>query len=265
MKKLVEYFLRGTNPYMNMLNTNKKTYLMPSLFLGLMSGSLFGQAVYTVSFDESSQGLQHGSQVNGNEYVGVGPGVTLSISNAQFNQHIIFDTNQNGTADPDLEGPYSVGNAVGTNFNNVLIIPQNITDANGNGLIDSPNDHHSGGRTEIAFGSAVNAISFALIDVEGTERSFFDVTSSNGQSTRLSLADFQAIDSSIVYGDNSANNIALNAADVGLSNIQAIELAITGSFAIDNIKFTDAVVVPEPSSLALLGLCGLGLLRRKRA
>lgn len=52
---------------------------------------------------------------------------------------------------------------------------------------------------------------------------------------------------------------------VGLGDQLRVELATTNGIqsCFDNVRL-DAVTIPEPSGFALLGLCGLGLLRRHR-
>ncbi len=97
--------------------------------------------------------FEHGEILTNRE---IAPGVTVSaISNTNKpNEVIIFNSNVTGTNDPDLE--VSIGN--------LLIIPENITDNTGDGLVDSPDDSNVGGFMTFTFDTDRTVFSITLVD-----------------------------------------------------------------------------------------------------
>jgi hypothetical protein len=69
---------------------------------------------------------------------------------------IVFNSNALGTPDPDME----VG------IGNLAIIPENDTDANGDGLVDVPNDSIRGGKQIYSFDHARTVNSFVMVDID---------------------------------------------------------------------------------------------------
>lgn len=213
-------------------------------------------------------GLPHGTIVT-NQI----PGMTVSADNPNrpFDLAIIFDTNVNNTADPDLEGPvWSAGNlAPNTDVGNILIIAENNTDANGNGLIDSPDDegNRPAGKIFLNLATTWTGFGFDLIDIDN------DVDEDGGIKFLMgnSVVGFVGFDdivnpnsphyrAGVVYGDHSANRIAPLSI---LSNGQPmpfnkIVVEMGGSGGIGRLN-----LVPEPSALLMLGVAGLAVVRRR--
>jgi type II secretory pathway pseudopilin PulG len=215
-------------------------------------------------------------------------GVTITATNNNSNHPnlpIVFDSLEENTADPDLESPFSKGNLSGQSLGKLIIIAENSTDANGDGLIDRPDDEAAGGVIKFSFANPITAIWMNLIDIEVSENGgFFAVIKSGG--TVVSELEFSSYtesgndfeDTSIVFGNHSANAIkpltaaALSAStdDEGFTNtftsFDSFEIHFKGSGAVGAVNFT---VVPLPNAawmgLGLIGFIGaVRLLRRRR-
>jgi len=105
--------------------------------------------------EQDLSGYAHGEIVTGQE---IAPGVTVTgISNTPAtspNAVAIFNSNVSNSLDPDLE--VGVGN--------LLILPQNSTDNNGDGNIDNPSDGNNGGKMIFTFDQDRTVYSLTLVD-----------------------------------------------------------------------------------------------------
>lgn len=226
------------------------------------------QARYEISFDESTQGLKHGSLFAGDEYAGLGGGVRFHVkSRGAHDQLLIFDTDERRTADPDLENPFAGGNLKGrVGLGNALIIAENIIDADRDGLVDSPDDEARGGTIGVVFANTrVNSVGFSLYDTPETKDTDVSIVFKDGDGNFVSWGalELAAHGSNVSFANHYGNEFKdITAKQLGLKNIQAIDFNIE-SGAVDSLHF--CATVPEPSSAALLGLGAAGmLLRRKR-
>ena len=109
---------------------------------------LAAEAAYALPTVLDFESLMHGEIVGGQ--FSVSHGVTISATNIGGGPDlaIAFDSTKTGTADPDLEDPWtfmgSTGNIPeGTILGKVLIIAENDEDKNNDNLIDSPDDEGS--------------------------------------------------------------------------------------------------------------------------
>ncbi len=220
--------------------------------------------------------LQHGEIVT-NQFAGQGVAISAINPNRPFDLAIIFDANQTGTADPDLEGPpWAGGNLAISNsaedLQKMLILAENNIDiAPADGLIDSPDDelNRPAGDLIFDFAQRQTQFGFDIVDIEGVIEEFSSVEFF-ANNTSLGSVNFSAFtniasiffDSSVVFGNNHANRIA--PIDIFDVNAQAgafdkVVIHMGGSGAVDNINY-----VPTPGATAMLGLAGLAGLRRRR-
>lgn len=219
---------------------------------------------------------QPGTVIN-NQYQPQGVVISVQRTSAGPAVATLFDTGRRGEPDTDLEEPYTTGNLapIGPG-GNVLIIPENNTDRNGDGRIDTPNDEGSRPAGQFTFDLTrpVTSFGFDLLDVEGPAEynqnsGFFASFYLNGNlEARVGYGSFvdpasPFYDPSVRFGNNSANRIQpITARSVGMPAFDRVVLNFGGSGATDNIIF---VTVPEPTAAALgLVLPGMALLRRRR-
>jgi len=110
-------------------------------------------------------------------------GISLSADNKDNNgpdEVIIFDSSDPYSGDLDLgtpnedfggpgKGSGGAAGQLGENnkaLGNLIIIPENITDNNGDGLVDEPNDESKGGKIYIEFDNAVDIETMEFVDMD---------------------------------------------------------------------------------------------------
>lgn len=190
------------------------------------------------------EGFAHGEAINSVSAGGVTATVTVD-SNGAVDQAVAFDTSLSGTADPDLEGPFTGTGA--TNPGKVLIISED----------GGPDDERFGGLVTFEFSQPIDFLGFDAFD-----GGLFEVTS--GMGDLFPVADL------IVSGDNQSNRLTVTEGFQGVTflNFSFMDSGEGASGAIDNIEFQIAGVapIPVPAALPLLlaGLGGLGLVARRR-
>lgn len=196
----------------------------------------------TIDFEE----FGHGDNIDSVSAGGVTATVTVN-SNGAFDQAVGFDTSLTGTADPDLEAPFT--GSGGANPGTILIISED----------GGPDDERAGGTVTFDFSEAVNFIGFSAFD-----GGLFEVTSAKGD--ELEVAD------NVVAGDNLSNRLLVPEGEfVGVQSLTFL-FANSGEGAsggIDDLEFvvTDTPSpVPVPAALPLLaaGLGGLAFVGRRR-
>ncbi len=216
----------------------------------------------TITFEGFDHGEILTDQIAGVEFsaTNIGGGPDLSI---------IFDSRETGTADDDLEDPFTGGNLPSnTLLGNMLIIAEN-GDLDRDGLVDSPDDEGSrpAGTIHIRFDEAILSFGLDLVDVESSVSEagtlvFFD---ENGNTATRTFSEIAVRDPSIDWGNNSANRvIPFTIKELGLDPIVGVDVRMGGSGAIDNL--TDGNSIPEPGALilAVLGAGSLALRRRRK-
>ena len=261
-----------------------------ALALGSLSATAQTSFVDTVDFSD----LEHGdiisgtTNLSGNRFLETT--LTVTPPSGGFDQAVIFDTQNpdviqgvhDGTVeDGDLIPRASRSNA-GTDFGGIAIIQENTDfdiDKNGRIELEQVDDAGRGGTFSFnlnpAGGFIIDSFQIDLIDVERADQIRIVAFDENGQ-FEFSGADLQALDSSIVYNNQSANRTSfLSLADTSslgesqdgiansaLSQITRVDIISSTSFGVDNFTVT---AVPEvSSSLLTLLSAGFFCFRRKR-
>ncbi|MEL6499624.1 MAG: hypothetical protein AAF937_11655 [Planctomycetota bacterium] len=240
-----------------------------SLYAALAAGvSCAGSAAaQTFTFDA----IAHGEIVS-NQFA---PAMTIAGQNFHRSFDIVagFDTGMTGTSDPDLQGPpWSGGNLAisdtETALGTAIILAENDLDANGDGILDDPDDEgkRPAGLIDLGFASPIPVFGLDIIDIEGRVREFSSLEFFSGGALvgTVAFEDFEDpsspyFDASVVFGNNTANRISpIAATDFGVLGFDRVVINVGGSSAYDTF------VVPAPASAAVLGLSGLAAARRRR-
>jgi len=177
-------------------------------------------------------------------------GIGLHISAHNFtgpNKAIIFDSANPTGGDFDLATPgYHATNTIA--LGNILIIAENDTDGDNDGIVDVPDDEGSQPAGWIRFDMdfSSNSGSVTLIDIEehGGTIEFFSI----GGNSPVNTIGIPAI------GDNSVQTISFDGFDY-----DSMKVNLAGSGAVASFD-----PVPEPASLIALGSGAALLIRRRR-
>ena len=136
---------------------------------------------------------------------------------------IVFNSNGTGSHAPDLE----VG------IGNIAILPYNLSDKNGDGLVDFPVDSNSGGEQIYTFDSPVHIGSFLFIDKDhGTP----------DRATAYDANDNVISSVPIPVGANSS----VQTINVNADNAVKLEIRYRDSGGLTGIEICPATVAPSP-------------------
>lgn len=232
--------------------------------LALSAGIASADISETLDFE----GLVHGEIVDSQFEATHGVTITAENLNRGFDLAVAFDTERRGTRDSDLESPWSVGNLATDTFLGMALIIQENNVGVGDGVADLPDDEgrRPAGSIMLEYKGVRDGFGFDVIDLESAtaEMSSLDFYLDGALVRSVDFGEFlsggEFGDSSIVYGDNSANRIDVISADaLGIAGFDAVRINVGGSMAFDNITAT-----PTPGTIAMLGLGGACLARRRR-
>lgn len=211
------------------------------------------------------------------------PGLTVSASsNFADSPEQVFSFDFNGFPEFQFAGqqaPFTSGNAVGFgDFGQGLALrgaPGALTGfSQPGGPFPTPLEaRRPAGTVNLEFDTALTAFGFTIVDVEGPEEFetgtgfFIDFLSGGVDIASFDFADFvtegtDLFDSTIVFGNNSANQIQpITAASLGVESFDEVRISLGGSAVIAQVTVT---AVPTPTAaLGGLALLGAGALRRR--
>ncbi len=185
--------------------------------------------VIDFEFDASGAAILAGAVID-DQYALAG--VTISAANANVSHPdaaICFDSANPTGGDTDLRTPGS-GAGNDTALGNILIIAERLTDADGDGLVDNPDDEAQGGSLTFSFAVPVVLSSLTVIDIEETGAML--LTTSDGGTAELSIP---------ASTDNSVQTLAL---DGVLAT--SLDVVLPGSGAVDRLAFCLTEDLPPP-------------------
>lgn len=241
---------------------------MVALAIGVSASA--ASAVQTVTF----AGFAHGRILTSGmtPYVDGFVSVRVDNFNRSFDIGAVFDStiSPSLTTDDDLLQPWDRGNLSSpqVSLGNLLILAENNAGAS-TGTLSDPDDEgdRPAGEFIINFSVGATRFGFDIVDVEGTLQENGMITLLSGGNTvgSIPFASFTNnaspfFDSSIMFGNNSANRIApISASSFGVASFDQVVIRLGGSGAIDNL-----VYIPAPGTAGLLALGALALGRRRR-
>ncbi len=176
-------------------------------------------------------------------------GVQITADNAAAghpNLAIIFDSGNPTGGDSDLYTPNPGTHPSNTvPYGNILILAENAVDANGDGLIDDPDDegNQPAGYIRFSLGTTYNAADLVLIDTE--EHGTIDFLLGG---TQVGMAPIP-----------TTGNGGIVAAHFSGAEFDAFQVNLGGSGGL-----AEVTVVPEPASLALLACGVMAMVKRRR-
>jgi hypothetical protein len=242
------------------MQTTFRRVLAASALALAAPGSAFA---VTITFNE----LAHGEHAKTFTF---GPVTIEGYNNGGPDVLVAFDTNPDRrTADPDLQGPsWAGGNLPGEKLGRILILPEQIVDGNGDGLVDWPDDAMGGGTFDISFDDPISEFGVDLVDIEGAEMGAISFHYEGSKVAKLTFQELHKRDDSIEWGNRTANRILpITALELGVEAFDRVKIHFVGTGGIDNLVYdTEFPPIPEPAGLgaAALGLAGLTAFGRRR-
>jgi len=158
----------------------------------------------------------------GEQYGAEGIHISATANAGRPEEVIIFDSNASDTADPDLE----------VDIGNLAIIPENITDANDDGVVDDPNDSSQGGTQIYEFDDPKTVISFVFVDMDG---------GNTGTATAYDENNDEILSVEIPDGGESS----IQTIDMNAENTRRLEIEYPGSGGVTEVKINcDDICIP---------------------
>jgi hypothetical protein len=241
-----------------------------TLALGL---GILGSATSAKAVNVDFEGFQTGAIV---EFAGFGSGI-FSVS-AQTNNPMgmdvatVVNTEQAGS-DKELKYKYSSGNLRNSRLRKVLVVARDGTDANGNGILDNPDDGKQGGSLTLQFFNPIKSFGFDVLDVDATDapQTTVEFRFEGAPLAVIPFTEFTRRNSpynkrNVQWGNNSANRIMPITSNQLGGSFDEVVFTFPSAMGFDNLNYrVDNNVIPEPTALGLLlGLPALASLRRRR-
>jgi hypothetical protein len=167
-----------------------------------------GYAACDVNFN----GLAHGQLIT-NQLASNGISLSVNSYGSYVDKLIVFDTDEDNTADPDLE----------VNIGNVLIFPENTVDQNNDGIYDSPDDQPVGGEITMVFDELRIVKSFKFVDSENNQGRAYCYDVNNNLLSTTTIA---------ATGDGTVQTVNVNT-----SGVKKLKITFTTSGGVGDFKF----------------------------
>jgi len=140
---------------------------------------------------------------------------------------IVFDTNAPPTHDPDLA----------VDVGNIAIFANNLTDANGDGLVDDPDENNFGGTATFNFDQAVTIGSLLWIDKDASHPNFVVAYDAAGQ---------VLVSVPVPQGANAS----VQSIEVNADGVRRLELVYQESGGFTGIEVVCEQATPTPAPTA---------------
>jgi hypothetical protein len=174
------------------------------------SASAACQGSFTIDF----AGFPAGT-VAGEQYADRGVHISAKANGGFPDAIVVFDSNAPPTHDPDLA----------VNIGNILVLANNVQDANNDGLVDDPDENNFGGTQTFQFDQPVHIGSFKFIDKDhdapAAATAFGAAGNVVGSAPILNM------------GNASVQTVTLNA-----DNVRRLEIVYPDSGALTGIEVT---------------------------
>jgi hypothetical protein len=169
-------------------------------------------------------GLPAGT-ILGEQFASLGVHISGSTSRTDLpDAVVVFDSNQTGSHDPDLE----------VDIGNIAILANNLSDNNGDGLVDFPDENNYGGKQVYTFDSPVHIGSFLFVDKD------------HGTPDRATAYDaHDNIISSVPIPVGA--NASVQTIDVNADNAARLEIRYRDSGGLTGIQVCPATTEPGPT------------------
>ncbi len=155
-------------------------------------------------------------------------GLTFSATNnapGHPDSIVLFDSENPTGGDFDLMTP-GPGLGNDTPLGLVLVIAENDIDADGDGLVDDPDDEEMGGQMQFEFTEDIVFFGAKVLDVDGMERDVFTFFDANG--VVLDILEINAL------GDNSVQSLIPSAP---ITDVRRIQVNLVGSGALSRLRW----------------------------
>lgn len=181
------------------------------------------------NWDSMGRRLLPGEEITGQL---MGAGIQVLATNNMLghpNKAIIYDSTDPFGADPDLVTP-GAGFMNDYGYRNLLVIAENAVDANGDGLIDRPDDEQHGGMISFVFSRPTQVYKVVLVDVDMHESAAMHCYMDNAMVMDLQVHPM---------GDNGVERIGL-----GAERLNRLDVEFSGSGAIAELWLVGAGIRP---------------------
>jgi Ca2+-binding RTX toxin-like protein len=177
-------------------------------------------------------GLPTGT-VLGEQYAFSGIHISAIANEGRPNNLIIFDSNATGTPDPFMEA----------GIGNLAIIPENITDADNNTLVDVPNNSIRGGVQIYSFDTAQTVGTFKIVDIDHGDASSHYAAAYDGNGNLIKQVPIP------IMAEGAVQTVSVNA-----TGVRRLEIVYRDSAGVGDIEVCPGVrPTPTPVQAPCLG------------